>query len=100
MMNMYDDPNPNFLFGSNINDFFPMRRKLIRRNTQPWIIRDILSLMRVRDEARRGAWKNKPSNDFNTFKRLRNRVTINLRKVKLVYFQRQLDGCKGVPKSF
>ena len=56
--------------------------------------------MRVRDQARRRAWKTKSEDDFSAYKRLRNRVTSSLRKAKLDYFQRELDGCKGDLKSF
>ena len=54
--------------------------------------------MRVRDQAPRRAWKTKSEDDFSAYKRLRNRVTSSLRKAKLDYFQRELDGCKGDPK--
>ena len=83
-----------------MNHFFPVRRKRSRKNTHPLINRDILSLMRVRDQARRRAWKTKSEDDFSAYKRLWNRVTSSLRKAKLEYFQRELDGCKGDPKSF
>ena len=56
--------------------------------------------MRVKDQARRRAWKTKSEDDFSAYKRLRNRVTSGLRKAKLDYFQRELDGCKGDPKLF
>ena len=55
--------------------------------------------MRVRDQARKGAWKTKSEDDISAYKRLLNRVTSSLRKAKLEYFQRELDGCKGDPKS-
>ena len=105
MMNIYDDTNVKLsiweqLFTPIMNHFFPVRRKRIRKNTHPWINRDILSLMRVRDQARRRAWKTKSEVDFSAYKRLRNRVTSSLRKAKLDYFQRELDGSKGDPKSF
>ena len=105
IMNIYDDPNVKLsiweqLFTPIMNHFFPVRRKRIRKNTHPWINRDILSLMRVRDQARRRAWKTKSEDDFSAYKRLRDRVTSSLRKAKLDYFQRELDGCKCDPKSF
>ena len=99
------DPNAKLsiweqLFTPIMNHFFPVTRNRIRKNTHPGINHDMLSLMRVRDQARRRAWKTKSADDFSAYKRLRNRVTSNLRKAKLEYFQRQLDGCKGETKSF
>ena len=105
MMNIYDDLNVKLsiwepLFTPIMNNFFPVRRKRIRKNTQPRINRDILSLMRVRDQARRWAWKTKSEDDFSAYKRLRNRVTSSLRKAKLEYFQKNYMAARVIQTRF
>ena len=88
------------LFTPIMDDFFPVKRKRIRKNTHPWVNSDILSLMRNRDRARKKALKSKSVDDFGVYKRLRNCVTSSMRKAKTDYFQRQLDDCTGDPKAF
>ena len=105
MMNIYDDLNVKLsiwepLFTPIMNNFFPVRRKRIRKNTQPRINRDILSLMRVRDQARRWAWKTKSEDDFSAYKRLRNRVTSSLCKAKLEYFQKNYMAARVIQTRF
>ena len=74
-----------------MDDFFPVKRKRIRKNTHPWINSDILSLKRNSDRARRKALESKSVDDFGIYKRLRNSVTSSLRKAKTDYFQRQFN---------
>ena len=105
MMSIFDDPNDKLymwekLFTPIMDDFFPVKRKRIRKNTHPWVNSDILSLMRNRDQARKKALKSKSVDDFGIYKRLRNCVTSSMRKAKTDYFQRQLDDCTGDPKAF
>ena len=56
VIEIFDDPSDQLfvwqkLFTSILDEYYPVRRKRIRKKSHPWITHDILVLMRKRDYA-------------------------------------------------
>ena len=83
-----------------IDQHFPVRRKHIRRQTHPWLDSTILKFMRDRDQVHKKAKKFGLKQDWDEYKRLRNKVTKLNRNAKKKYFRNKLEETRGRPKAF
>ena len=83
-----------------IDQHFPLKRKRIRRQTHPWLDSTTLKLMRTRDQMHKKAKRSGLSQDWNEYRRLRNKVTEINRKARKDYFRNKLEENRGKPKAF
>ena len=94
-MDLFQNPDDKLyvwekLFTPVMNEYFPIKKKRIRRNSHPWVNREILIMMRNRDRLRKIALKSGLNNDYKLYKQARNGVTSNIRKARIDYFKREL----------
>ena len=73
------------LFLKILNSHLPLRKVRMRSQTLPWISKDMRKLMRTRNTRCAMAKKSKKA-DGMKYRRLRNQVAWELKKVKLQYF--------------
>ena len=88
------------LMKSLVGQHFPLKRKRIRRQTHPWLDSTTLKLMRTRDQMHKKAKRPGLSQDWNEYRRLRNKVTEINRKARKGYFRNKLEENRGKPKAF
>ena len=58
---------------------------------------DIFKLMKERDKAKKLAWKNKDKDMMDNYRKLRNKVTAEVKKLKKMYYINQLQNTEGNP---
>lgn len=78
----------------------PMITKRVKGSFSPWLSQEIKELMNKRDKALRKFRKKKSEVDWNTYKRLRNACTTEIRKARNNYHQTLLTENKSNPKKF
>ena len=69
-----------------LNKHAPVKTFRPRKNQLPWIEEDIRELMRKRDWVLHKYHKTKDHELWNVFKRMRNLVTMNMRRAKREYY--------------
>ena len=87
------------MFTQALNDTVPEKEIRIKGRTEPWIDAEVLELMQERDRALYNANHNKSdSNLRSTYKRLRNKVIKQTRKIKSKHFCEKIEENKDNPK--
>ena len=75
-----------FFFTDTLNRHAPIQHKRTRRNSFPWITPRIKALMRNRDYHKKRAIKYASQTHWESFKKLRNEVNIQMRNAKSIFF--------------
>ena len=78
-----------------LDDMAPMRSIQVRANYSPWLSRDTLELMKVRDQVQKLASETKCRTDWVRYKELRNKVTNKLKNEEFKWQRQRLSGCGG-----
>ena len=78
-----------------INLHAPIKSKRVRGASLPWLDGEIMQLMRHRDLANKTAKRSGSPNDWNEYKKLRNKVTEKIRSKKSEYFKTTIEENKG-----
>ena len=88
------------LFTSVLNDHAPVITKRIRHDAVPYMNDEIVELMRQRDAALHNymAMPTKSPELFQNYKKLRNKVTKELRQVRKNYYTDKIENAQGCPK--
>ena len=76
-----------------LNRHAPIRYKRTRRNSVPWITPRIKDLMRNRDYHKKRAIKYASQTHWESFKKLRNEVNIQMRNAKSKFFHDKINDC-------
>ena len=87
-------------FQSNLDKYFPIKKKRMRQKTHTWLDNNILKLMRRQDQKHNHAKCTGDEDKWTLYRQLRNQVTSNLRKQRRDDFKQHLLEHKGDPKSF
>ena len=86
---MYGNP----FFTETLNKHAPTRHKRTRRNSVPWITTSIKNLMRNRDYHKKRAIKYASQTHWESFRKLRNEVNIQIRNAKFKFFHDKINDC-------
>jgi len=81
------------LFEQTLDKHAPLIHKRIRDSSVPWITPEIKKLMKTRDYHKKKAVKTRSNVHWTNFRRLRNKVNIELRKSKSNYFREKINDC-------
>ncbi len=76
----------------------PLQYKQVRSKKVPWITTEIKKLINTRDRLKRKAISTNQENDWSNFKTTRNKVNIELRNAKKVYYTSKIAGQRSNPK--
>ena len=68
-----------------LNKHAPVKKKRVRHRKSPWMTREILDLIRKRDQAKKIAKRTNTDVSWENFRKLRNQGTSNVRKAKREY---------------
>ena len=68
-----------------VNRHMPMKTRRVRKKPSPWMNSEILSLMKQRDKAKLKAKKRNSDDFWKIYKRMKNKVTTEIRKSKRKY---------------
>ena len=82
-----------FFFTDTLNRHAPIQHKRTRRNSFPWITPHIKALMRNRDYHKKRAIKYASQTHWESFKKLRNEVNIQMRNAKSIFFRDKINDC-------
>ena len=80
-----------------VDKHMPIRRKRIRKNTSPWMNTNIFKLMKERDKAKKSAGKRKDKDLMDKYRKLRNKVTAEVKKSKKMYYVNKLQQSERNP---
>ena len=80
-------------FTDTLNRHAPILLKRTRRNSVPWITPRIKALMRNRDYHKKRAIKYASQTHWESFKKLRNEVNIQMRNAKSIFFHDKINDC-------
>ena len=78
----------------------PKKTKHVRSASLPWLNTKIINLMRQRDRAHKTAKRSGSPDDWDTYKQLRNMVTLKIRSEKSNYYVSAIESNKGNSSSF
>ena len=73
----------------------PLRKKRIRELESPWMTEEIIVLIRFRNCQKARAIVSKNEDDWNVFRRLRNRITMKIRKAKAAFITKSVVESTG-----
>ena len=82
------------------NKHAPLITKKIKGRVCPWLNRNVKSFMNDRDKILRKARKSKNSNDWERYRKLRNKCNTMLKAAKSKYYKDTLDEHSLNPKKF
>ena len=83
------------LFKQIVDSHIPLRKARIKGKTLPWIGSDVRILMRARNYYCAKAKKTKKEEDWKQYRKLKNRVTWELKRSKLQYFEALSEQSSG-----
>ena len=103
-MDTFDDVDSHWeywrsLFTQIVDLHIPVKKARVRAKTLPWIGKEVRKLMKARTYYCTKAKKSKKVEDWEQYRRLRNRVTWELKKAKLQYFDDLSHQASGNPKK-
>ena len=75
-----------------LNDHAPLRRVRVKKKRSPWMTREIRDQMDNRDKSLRLFRATRSADDWETYRRLRSRVTTLLRASKRAHFSHLISG--------
>ncbi len=98
-----EDPNAMWeiwkkIFLEVLDKHAPLQYKKVRSKKVPWITTEIKKLINTRDRLKRKAISTNQENDWSNFKTTRNKVNIELRNAKKVYYTSKIAGQRSNPK--
>ena len=76
------------------NKHAPLRRKRVRKQNSPWITNDIIQLMHKRDNVKKKAIASGSSQQWATYKYLRNKVNYAIKESKRSYLTQSVYAAK------
>ena len=76
------------------NKHAPLRRKRVRKQNSPWITNDIIKLMHKRDNVKKKAIASGSSQQWATYKYLRNKVNYAIKDSKKSYLTQSVYAAK------
>ena len=87
-----------YIFTQKLTDILdrmaPVKKFQIRVKYAVWVCKETKSMMLDRDKAQQTASRSGLDSDWDTYRRLRNQVTSQLRKDKLVWQKENLESCE------
>lgn len=89
----------NKLFSEVADDHAPIRKRRIKGTPLPWMNNKIRDSMQKRDYFHRKARKSNTSNDWNTYRELRNTVNRLIKSTKSKYYCDKINEAKGDSKK-
>lgn len=78
------------LFMNVVNRYMPVKKKRMKIRKSPWMNSDIFNLIKKRNKLKEKAWKAKDEQKMKDYRKLRNKVTFDIRKAKKKYYTDQL----------
>jgi len=87
------------LFGEIVDSHIVLKKARVRRKSLPWITQEVRAMMRARSYFCTKAKRGRKVEDWEQYKRLRNRVTQTLKKEKLRYFESLIEQSAKNPKK-
>jgi len=76
-----------------------MKSMRLKRRFNPWITTDIIKLMYERDHVKAQHDRHKTDDLFQKYRKLRNKVTVTIRKAKRLYFETELSQVSSKPRE-
>ena len=83
-----------------VNKYMPVKTKRVRKKQSPWLNETIFKLIKERDKMKERAKMKKSQVYWKEYKRLKNKVTLEIRKNKKKYYLEQLSQCKDRNQSW
>ena len=83
-----------------VNHHMPMKTKRVRKQHSPWLTEHVFKLIKERDKVKAKARLNKSETYWKQYKRLKNKVTLMIRKCKKKYFAEKLSQCNDRNQSW
>ena len=104
MINGIDDPALAWstwktLFTEACDKHAPLKTTTVRGDPCPWMSNYVKDMMRQRDYLHCKAIKTKSEADWNSYKKLRNEVTLLMRKEKETYYKTLISNSNKDPKG-
>ena len=87
------------LFKQTVDTHIPMRKARVRAKTLPWIGSDVRALMRARNYYCTKAKKSNNVDDWNLYRKLRNRITREVKRAEIQYFEKLSEQSSGNPRK-
>ena len=83
-----------------VNKHMPLKTKRVRKKNSPWLNDTIFDLIKQRDKMKRKAKNTKLDLHWKEYKRLKNKVTFEIRKSKKNYYSEKLAQCNDRNQSW
>ena len=83
-----------------VNQYMPLKTKRVRKKHSPWLNEFIYKLIKERDKMKEKAKFNDSEIFWKEYKRLKNKVTLEIRKSKKKYYSEQLGQCRDRNQSW
>ena len=78
-----------------LNKHAPLKKKRVKNKESPWINDNILQIIRERNKQKQKAKETNLDADWKLYRKLRNRVTSQIRVAKKNYISNSIESCKG-----
>jgi len=85
----------NLLVMNIVEKHAPLKRRLVKNRPTPWFNKHVQDLIKTRNKARVNFNKSKMPADWNHYKKLRNSVNIEIRKLKKRLFSCTIYGIQS-----
>ena len=83
------------LFTSVANKHAPLKTKRVRHKVSPWLTPDLKGMIIKRNNLKKKAVRSGDLNDWNEYKRLRNKTNNKLRDTKAAYYHKEIENNSG-----
>ena len=83
-----------------VEKHMPIRNKKVKKKQSPWISEFIFDLMKKRDKVKSRAKRNQKDEDWREYRKLRNKVTFEIKKAKKKYFTEKIQESQGRAQSW
>ena len=78
-----------------VNLFMPIKSRKVKNKSSPWMTSEIVKLIKQRNKIKKKSRRTKNSEDIIMYRKLRNKVTCEVRKAKKNYYVAKLSRAKG-----
>lgn len=87
------------IFLSISNKHAPVRYVKMKNRNNPWITRDIINLIYTRDKIYQKACNTKDPQTFNLYRKIRNKITQQIKQEERKYYMHRINTNKNNPKQ-
>ena len=83
-----------------VDKYMPIKMKKVRKKDSPWINQSIFDLMKKRDKIKKRAVIHNKAEDWKDYRKMRNKVTIEIKRAKKSYYAEKIRDSQGRSKSW